>query len=255
MNKSIDTIALLTLPFLSGALCLFFDANLLVLTLFFFGLPALLLSVRQPTHIKKVLFFSLVTAIPVAIIIDYLCVADQSWYVFESVFPRLFGKVVVEDILWLVLMTYDICFLSEYFKQSHSQIHKHITRIAAIFGILLFLFLAFVFMSPETLQIPYAYLWIGLLFVVLPIILFLPQFPQFLKIFITISFLFIPTLLLAELTGLKLNLWEFSGGHLLGHVSLFGLSFPFEELIFFIILSISATLSYYEFFANNPHKD
>ena len=53
-----------------------------------------------------------------------------------------------------------------------------------------------------------------------------------------------------ELTALYLGQWRFPGDYI-GWVSMFGIQFPVEELIFWIILSSLAVSVYYEFLFDN----
>ena len=53
-----------------------------------------------------------------------------------------------------------------------------------------------------------------------------------------------------ELTALKLDQWRFPGENI-GHVQLFGLLFPFEEFIFWIVFGTPIILSYYELFVDD----
>jgi hypothetical protein len=53
-----------------------------------------------------------------------------------------------------------------------------------------------------------------------------------------------------ELAALETNLWSFPG-HYIGTVSVFGLTFPFEELFFWVLSSSTAAAAYYEYFIDD----
>jgi len=56
--------------------------------------------------------------------------------------------------------------------------------------------------------------------------------------------------LIYELTAVKLEQWHFPGQYI-GWIDLFGLKFPFEELLFWMGLSSFVVLSIYEGFIDN----
>jgi hypothetical protein len=53
-----------------------------------------------------------------------------------------------------------------------------------------------------------------------------------------------------EIVGLRLRWWDFPGTQFVGHVSLFGVTFPFEEFFFWLVLGGFMVLSYFELFDN-----
>ncbi|MGH7245732.1 MAG: hypothetical protein ACREGI_02235, partial [Candidatus Levyibacteriota bacterium] len=69
---------------------------------------------------------------------------------------------------------------------------------------------------------------------------------KFIKMNVFLFFIF----LTFELEGLKNNYWYFPGKYI-GSVSLFGLTFPMEEFIFFMVLSTSIILSFYELYVDD----
>jgi len=71
--------------------------------------------------------------------------------------------------------------------------------------------------------------------------------PKIIKklIYLTIPLFFIN--MAHELTAIKVGQWIFPGQYI-GSITLFGLTFPFEEFLFYIILGAAAAVVYYEIF-------
>ena len=84
--------------------------------------------------------------------------------------------------------------------------------------------------------------------VLIPLLISLFKFPNLSKKFFLAGSYFFFFAFVYELTALKLGWWKFIGNDFIGWVSIFKLSFPFEELFFWFLLLAMAILSYYEFF-------
>jgi hypothetical protein len=116
------------------------------------------------------------------------------------------------------------------------------------------IFLIFVFTNPTLLKIDYFYLKGGVALVLVPTVTFLIKFPKFLSKFLKISIYFFCVGLLQELTALQLGYWNFPGENFIGWVTIFGFRFPYEELLFWLILFSACVLSYFEFFDDDKLK-
>lgn len=249
--RKLDIFLLLLFPVISVILSLTIEANFLISTLLFFGLPSLYLSIRTPDQVKKVFLFSLILSVPLGVVIDYIATIDGSWFVPISVFPfRLFGVVPIEDLIWGFFLIYSIVIFYEHFldKGGHKLIDKRMKYLIWPLVILLLVFFILLFIKPALLIIPYAYLWLGVTLFLIPTIAFLSFFPRLLsKYVITASYFFILAIIF-ELTGLQLNQWVFPGENFIGWVELFGHRFPFEEFFFWFVMAAVSILTYYEFF-------
>lgn len=200
--------------------------------------------------------------IPFTFIFDYLIAKDQGWYIVNSVFPwRLFDIVVIEQFIWCFLYIYYIVMFYEYFldKKEKKTIFHLFPKIKDVispnmeyFSLFMFMALAFfvlfAYISPSTLQVDYAYLWVGTLLGIMPLSFFLFKFHNFLPRFCKIALYFLCLAILVEYVGLSLNHWAFPGSHFLGMTRFFGFFIPYEEVVMYFILSTPITLSYYEYF-------
>jgi len=256
-REVVDLTLILLWPIAASLLSFLINANTLVSTLLFFGLPSAYLSWRKPAFIKKVAIFSLILSIPVAIFFDYIMEVTGGWYLPHSVFDpyRLFGFVVLEQFIWLFLYAYFIAIFSETFLERHkprTSFDKHLKYLAIIMWGLLGIFLILYFSNPALLRIDYFYLKIGIVLGLIPIIIGFIRMPTLIaRFFITGAYFFILSLIY-ELTALALGQWSFPAEkQFIGMLNFGGLRFPFEEFFFWILLGAMATLTWYEFFADD----
>jgi len=248
-TKKIDLIFLLVWPIIASFVSLFLNAKLFESLIIFYLIPSLIISFRIRKEIIKAAGFSLL-AIPMYIFTETLGNTSSSW-VIPTIFNfKVFGASV-EGMLWGFITVYFIVMFYEYF------LDKHITEKAGIkikYLILLSLGLFSIFLIGffgfhEILRIPYYYLLIGAIFVLIPIILEFIAYKKIItKFFITASYFFYFHFVY-EILALKLGWWYFpSSGKFIGWISFLGVNFPIEELLFFIMFGVLATLSYFEFF-------
>ncbi len=252
-SKKQDIIILVLLPIIATHISLLFRTNFLISSLLFFGIPSLYLSLISPKEIKKIFFFSLIFSIPLGFILDYFAVKDLSWHVPQTIFPfRIFGLIPIEDLIWGFLTIYFICSFYEYFldKKIKKKQNKNLKYLISFLFLAIIIFY-FITQNMPSFSIPYFYLWMGILLALFPIVLFLFNFPQFFFRYTKLIIYFFSVFFLSEITGLRLNQWEFPGNHFIGMVDILGLTFPFEEFIFFIVLFSVAIISWYEFFADD----
>lgn len=253
-----DFLIVLASPLLVFLAVFLFDLQISYLEslLLVFALPSVYLSLKSRAKVKKVLLFSLLVSIPVAFIFELVAYGDNSWAVPTSVFPwRLFGFIPIEDLLWQFLTVYTLLIFYEHFCNRHflPDISK---RIRVMLWILYpaMLVVMFTFLANSTLlQIPYAFLWLGLVFFPVPAIMFLVKHRSFFSSFLKVQLFFLYIHLLFELIGLKLGHWTFPGVHYIGWVSVLGQSFPVEELIFVMLIGAFAACAYYEYFTDTKN--
>lgn len=253
MWKKINISFFMLWPIFAVWISFHFSINAFLSTIVFYGGPSILLSICRPTRIKKALSVSLFT-IPFMIIVDYIAESTQAWIIPKSILPfRLFNYVPIEVLSWIFLHAYIVIMFYQYFFEK-----KFVKKLwdkrskEALFGtvFILIVFLIALFAYPSVLNIPYWYLVFGLLGV-LPVIIiedlkYPNVFPKLLKTAIYFFYLNFTY----EITALKLGWWSFPSRQFIGQVSFFGVTFPFEEFFFWIILFTLALLSYYEYFFN-----
>jgi hypothetical protein len=188
------------------------------------------------------------------IVIDYIAESTGAWLIPFSVLPyRLFGYVPIEVIMWASLHVYAVIMFYQYFfeKVFIKKIwDKKSERLLLGEMILFTLFLALLFLVPRVLNIPYWYSVFGLVGI-LPAVIFEDfKYPKVFQKLLKTAIFFFYLNFVYEITALKLGWWSFPSKQIIGQVSFFGVTFPFEEFFFWIVLFTLSILSYYEYFFN-----
>jgi hypothetical protein len=250
--KKIDILFLILFPAIAVVLSLALRTNFLLTTLIFFGAPAIYFSYRTKHRVAKTALFSFIWTVPLVIFVDYIATINGAWFVPHTVFPfRLFGAIPLEDFVWMFLATFNILIFYEHFLDKGKQelVDKRMKYLIWPLFVILLVFFLTLLTRPELLVIPYAYLWIGVIFSFLPSVTFLSFFPRLLSKYVKTASYFFVVGIIFELTGLHLNNWKFvDNGNFIGWVELFGYRFPFEEFFFLFVIGVISVLSYYEFF-------
>ena len=251
MPTKIDTVVIFVLPILAVIISFFVKPTFFTSIFLFLALPGLYLSVRAPKYILKSLVFSLLAGIPLMVILEYIGGASSAWAFPSSVFDfYLLGRVSTEVVLWAFFNIYTVVIFYEFMFDHHKKVSLWNRKMWALVWYLvgwsiLFVFL-FVFME-SNIVIPYFYLSFGVIVFFLPIIIatlsyrrILPKMAYSLVYFSYLSLLY-------EITALNLGWWYFPGKEFVGHITLFNISFPLEELVFWIILFAPAVISAFEY--------
>lgn len=253
-NKTIDLVLLLVISIFAAATSLLLKANFFVSTLLFFGLPSLFISFKNKKAVKKSVVFAFLITVPFTFLFDYLITVDKDWYIVGSMFNfRLFGIVAIEQFIWTFLWAFQIIVFYEYFLDKHKQtsLNEFLSKRMTLFSLVLFaVFLAILFLAavnPSSLKVNYAYFWLGLIFGIVPMTIFLIKFPGLWLKFIKITAYFFVLAAITEFMGLKLNHWIFPGNHYLGKIGFFRYQIPLEEFFLYFLISTPVILSYYEF--------
>jgi hypothetical protein len=251
----LDVVILTGLPIGVTLLSLIIPLNYLQSDLLFLGLPALYLSWRQKSAIKRVLLFTIILSAGGAFI-DYLAELDHAW-AGPTIFPfKLGGIAPIENLVWFFLITYLIIIFYERFfdNATHKLLGRRMSYLYLIMAVLSIMFCLSLLIDGKAPQISYFYLKLGIFFGVLPLLAFLIEFPRFIRLVLTTAPYFIALSLLNEIIGLRNGYWWFPGEHFIGRVNLGNYSVPFEELIFFVVLFSSVIIAYFELFDDNRLK-
>jgi len=254
-NKKIDFVVIVLLVVFATFTTVVARPNLLIATLLFFGLPSLYLIFRNIGIVKKSFIFAFLFSIPLSLFVDTLAAIDGAWIVPCTVFPfKFFGVATVEvyiyGLLWVLML---VLFYEHFFDKGKKgdRISRNIRYLLYLFSVLLFFVVIFFFVNPSLLKIPYAYLWISLVFVSVPLFIFLYFYPKFVKRYLVVALFFFFVMLFFELAALETELWLFPGTNFIGFVEMFKYRFPLEEFIFWMVLASPSMLAYYEFFADD----
>lgn len=252
-TKKIDIILLIFYPFFATFVSFLFNINFFSSILVFFGVPSLFLSLRAKEYVGHTLIFSLILAIPLVIVIDYIDHLTRTYLFLYSIFNiRLLGYVTIDIIFWGILFTYFIIIFYRYFFGGHAP-HKlyvkNTTPLIILLSLLLLIFFILFTFSPNSLHIPYFYLAYGIVLGVIPLSIVYFLFSEIRYVFVKVGLYFFVFNLLYEISALKLKWWEFPReGEFVGWINFLGISLPFEEFFFWIVLSAPSVLSWYKLF-------
>ena len=242
-------------PIVAVIISFLFKPNAFGSVMLFLAVPSIYLSIRGVKYIKKSFIFSLVTTIPLMIVIDYIAHLTGMWNISNSILNgRLFDYVTIEVILWAFFTCYLVVIFYEYFIDKHASKRLWTPKLKYLLMTSLLIFIAFIVMFfnfPNLLNIPYFYLCFGVVLTLLPFLFQWFEFPHVTKKFLLGGIFFFYRHSLYEITALKIGWWTFPGKDFIGLVSLFGVTFPIEEVIFWFILLALAILSFYEYFDDN----
>ena len=240
------TLVLITIP-----IVILFRIHFLFSTLLFFGLPSAYLIWCKPSNLKKATLAALLFGVLWGFSFDYIAEFNHAWGWSTNtvlMFPtQLFGVVSLDIMVWYFLWIFLIVAFYEYFAEfdfskriSPNALWATLAGIGVAIGA--------VFVSkvvPSVITFQYPYLVLGTLTLITFAIIVLRR-PWLFPKLIGIAPFFIFVYLVFELTALHLQLWGFPG-HYIGSVHILNLSFPFEELIFWIIASSAVAASYHEY--------
>lgn len=260
-SKKIDLIVLIILPIIVAGVSLVFSTNFFTSILLFFATPSIYLSFKNILLIKKATLFALSFGVGMIFFADYLAVSDGAWFVPNTIFSfRFFGMIPIEDFILAFFFVYYLIIFYDYFFDDHRKyflfnfkkkvelMNKNTKYFLTALSAILIVFISSFYFNSNILVIKYSYLWLGIFFITIPIIIFLFLFPKLLPKYFKVAIYFFYILLLFEFVGIELNQWTFPGQHFIGYIEIFKYRFPLEEFIFWISLSSISVLSFYEFF-------
>jgi hypothetical protein len=229
----------------------------LVSIVLFYGMPGIYLGIRYGYRWQfiKGFLFALTTSIPFAIIVDYVGISSGVWYTPKTIFPmRFLGVIPFEDFFWLISATFTIAVIYEILvdRGKHEIMDRRMLYFFSLTAPLLCMF----FLIPEftrwsiyEIDSQYTYLALGILFFLLPAVLFLLRYSLFLKRSLPLIGYFLYLTFCFEISAIHLRQWIFSGRYILSPIKIIGnVYIPLEELFFVGIIGPLAVIAFYEFF-------
>ncbi len=254
MNKKTSIRLIYLWPIPASIISFLLHANFFVSTMLFLGVPSIFLSLLNKGQVKKLIVFSLIFAIPISLILDYIMEVTGGWFVPHSILGtfRLFDLVTVDLVLWGILEAYLILMFYETYierRGSDKRYHPALKYLFVTFYIAVGIFVLLYMFYPNIFHINYFYLKMGIVLAFLPVVGMLLKFPNFWNKFLNLASYFFISNFIYEVTAVKLGQWSFPAEHqLIGIVQFMGARFAFEELVFWMILTAMSVVSFYEVF-------
>lgn len=249
-----DLVVIGSFPFIATAVTIIFSTSQIVSLFFFFIIPSLYLSIRQPSLLMKGGIIALST-IPFTIIVDFFAIQDGSWWV-ETIFPfRYLNGIPVEDFIWCATWFYYVIAIYETFID-RSQSNPDTLPSKRSRTLILGWFLAgctFLLIYPliKNLTIPYFYALFTFVIGLIPLIFFLIRYPKLWRKFSVLALWLFFVNILHEISALTTHQWYFPGHHFIGWVQIFSYHFPIEEFMLWMMLGAMYLLAWYEYFVDD----
>jgi hypothetical protein len=254
LAKKGDLAFLFAWPIAAAVVSFAFHVNFFVGMLLFLAVPSLFLALRNPRAVPKTALFAAVTCAPFAVVIDYVMESTGGWVFPNSIFGayRLFGVVVIDQIIWTFLYFFFVVIFYETFLDAHKRLRivdPHLKYLCLLGAASLTLFVTLYFTAPKILLINYFFLKIGLLISVIPVSFVVVKWPRLTRRMLLATVYFFGFTLLYELTAVTLGHWRWPAlGQVIGFITILGVSFPVEEFLFWILLGAAGTIAVYHAF-------
>ena len=252
-NKRVDIVILSALLFvgvLYGVLTkgLFIGTALITFSVFTIP-PAIYLTLRRRKDCKKVLLSAAIFGILFAIPFDFFEEYTGSWHAVSLVIPfKILNIEPVDSIIAHIEMTILTVVFYQHFidNEQSAKISKRIfLAISLSIGALFTLGVLYIY-SPMSLNVTYPYGYMGIVALIPPIFLAWRK-PNLIQNMVATSVYFFVLYFCIEMIAVRNMFWIYPGRYI-GWVSIFDVSFPFEELFFWMMLYAICIVSYYEVF-------
>lgn len=253
-NQKIDLLLVIGMVLLSIPIIVWLNVRPLVSTVFFFIIPSIYLLIRKPRNLRRIFTGAFLIGMVFGFVFDFLAILNNAWSepVEQLVFKyKVLNIVPIDHIIWFFFWALIIIVFYEHFLEheradgiSHNFKYGLIPGITATIAIL-----ALFFIAPETIRFGYSYLILGGL-TFLPFLFLMIRRPILFIKFVKVTPFFFLLFLAFELTAIYLEQWYFPGLYI-GYVEVLGLRFPFEEFFFWILMSSTIVLSYYELYVDD----
>lgn len=256
-RKTLDFIVISIFTIGSFIFTIKFNLKPLITAGLIFFVPTIFLWVRENKSIKRILAGALIMGVGVGFILDFILSLNKAWDELSHqliINYRLFGVLPLDEPIWFFLLVLYVLTFYEHFldKKGGEKLTKKMLPLGlgALSGIIIILL--FFFLLPAILKFSYAYF----------ITAFLGSFlffglarkdildPNLYYRYSKATAFFFLLYLVYELVAIKNGQWFFPGQYI-GGVQFFGLQFPIEELIFWMVLSTPLILATYEKFIDD----
>ena len=197
---------------------------------------------------KKIFIFSITATFLFAFAAELSSRLADSWDV-QSILPRIFGLLPLENIIFAFLNFFWILSFYEYFvdkgTKEISNKFKYLMILFSVFSLIIF---SLYFYNPEIVSMDYATL--ALITLLVPSIIIFSKNTHLLKKSSLPVLFFAIIFFVYEVVSLKIGSWWWPGDYLLP-IQLFGKTFPLDDVIIWYFLSTFALVGGYEFFADD----
>lgn len=211
--------------------------------------PVAYLGYRKPKPWNKILISALIFGFALGLFFEFIQEYSQAYSVVSRIFPKLFGVVPFDNILghfMMALLTFT--FYEHFVAQKYNAKISH--RIKYAIGLvisMIALVLGIYFMQPSWLIVAYPYVVFGTI-AILPIVIYIYRHPKSVRDFSFMVPYFFFLYFIVEIFAVRYTWWIYPGDSYIGWVNIKDISYPFEELFFWMLFYAAALISYYKIF-------
>jgi hypothetical protein len=198
---------------------------------------------------KKILIFSLISTVLFGFAVELSSRLANSWDV-QSVLPRIFGILPLENIFFAFLNFFWVLSFYEFFvdKDLTKKISKKIKYLVGIFSVFSVIIFSVYLYNPSFVSIGYPL--IALITLIIPSTIIFSLNPKLLKKTILPTAFFALIFFVYEIVSLINGNWWWPGKYMLP-ISFMGHIFPLDDVIIWYFLSTISLIGGYEFFADD----
>jgi hypothetical protein len=248
-GKKQKFIGLLLYVFLTSLLTAVFKPIYLVSLFIVIVIPAIVTFLWLKRSRRKIVIFCLLSVLLFAIPVELTCRLANVWDT-QTVFPRIFGLLPLENLIFAFFNMFWGLSFYEYFvdKDKEKDLPEVFKSLIALYLILFVFVLTAYYIDPKI--ITFSYLTMSIIILIVPESLLFIQHPKILKKIALPTIFFAGVFFMYELAALIAGNWWWPGDYLLP-IYIFGRTFPIDDVIFWYLLSTPALIIGYETFADN----
>lgn len=219
-----------------------------------FSLPSILyLGWRRPKPWRKIVLAVLIFGLILGYFFEFIQEFNHAYAVESRVFSKIFGVLPPDNVMGHSMMAALTFTVYEHFyvAKKSNRLNPKWRKMLVIALVAALLVTALYFVWPGAIQIRFSYAIFGTI-ALLPLVRYvwnkpsdLPMLTSFIPFFALLYFV-------AEWFAVKYSWWVYPGDSYLGWVDAFGIRFPFEELLFWMIFYAPAIVSYYKQYIEVP---
>ncbi len=248
-NKKIKIFFLLTYVILACILVYYWQPIYIISIIIVLFPPSILNFYWLKNSRFRVLIFSLITVLLFAPPVELMARLKDVWDV-SSVFPRIFGLIPLENMLFAFLNFFWGLSFYEYFINNDrpGKINKKFKYLIILFFIFLIIVFSLYFYNKNIIGANY--FTIAIVVLIIPMTWFIIKKPSLIKKTIIPTLFFAIIFFVYELISLKIGSWFWPGEYLFP-IKIWGEVFPLDDIIIWYFLSTPALILGYEFFADD----
>lgn len=214
-----------------------------------FGPPSLINFLWLKKSRFKIVIFSLAATILFSPPVELMTRMADAWDV-ASVFPRLFGYIPLENMLFAFFNFFWVLCFYEYFidHDTSKKISKRFVVLLCIYILFAVSIFTLFFYKQSIIRVNYYMMSVPIL--ILPSLAIFFRYPKLLKKTVVPTIFFAAVFFIYEMVSMYIGHWWWPGSYLYTF-NIAGMVFPLDDVIIWYLLSTPTLIGGYEFFADD----